>query len=433
MTTMTISGGILADAAVEWRAERARSELTRPAKAPRPANDHEPPASDIGSREEDGRQPEAPAPNGPEDYYSTAPAQPKVRHVVTEALRSKLLVSSWLTLDLPRRDYLLGDLLCTTSRWLIFGETGVGKTLLAMDLGGAVASGQGFLNWVGRRRSRVMFIDGELPAETFKERVKLIAERCGPDIPLWGYSRDVLSHDDMQPLNTPEGVAWLMREIEVVKPDLIILDSVMCLLAGNMSEEESWAPVKLLMRRLSARRIAQIWLHHAGHDATKGFGTKTREWEMDTVIALLKADQESDDGSIRLEFRKARLRTPATASQFAPQVIRLTDSGWSSQIAPTAGTGNHQTSPVAIVRSAYLATYDRLADGIQPSAGFDGASVRKVAVDAIGNELRTRGFLQVDASGSTVPTSRTHLWRAKADLLSKKVLIEADGFIWRGK
>src|SRR5277367_2377493 len=51
------------------------------------------------------------------------------------------------------------------------------------------------------------------------------------------YNRDVLGNDDMPPLNTPEGATWLMREIEVVKPDLIIFDSIMCLLAGAMSEE----------------------------------------------------------------------------------------------------------------------------------------------------------------------------------------------------
>ena len=255
------------------------------------------------------------------------PAPPKARHVVTEALRSKLLVSTWLTLALPPRDYLLGDVLCSTSRWLIFGETGIGKTLAAMDLGAAVSAGQPFLNWEGRRRARVMYLDGELPAETFKERMELIAQRYGPDISFWGYSRDVLGDDDMPPLNTPEGAAWLMREIEVVKPDLIIFDAIMCLLAGSMSEEESWAPVKLLMRQLSARRVAQIWLHHAGHDATKGFGTKTREWEMDTVIALLKADPEKDDGAMRpnsgrpVSGRPQRLRNSSHRSSDAVKAV----------------------------------------------------------------------------------------------------------------
>jgi hypothetical protein len=44
--------------------------------------------------------------------------------------------------DIALRDYLLGSVLRTASRWLIFGETGVGRSLLAGDLGGAVASGK---------------------------------------------------------------------------------------------------------------------------------------------------------------------------------------------------------------------------------------------------------------------------------------------------
>ena len=81
----------------------------------------------------------------------------------------------------------------------------------------------------------------------------------------------------MPPLNTPEGEKWLWREIDFIKPDLIVFDSIMCLLTGSMSEEESWAPVKALVRKISGRRVAQIWLHHTGHDNSKGFGTKTRE------------------------------------------------------------------------------------------------------------------------------------------------------------
>ena len=98
--------------------------------------------------------------------------------------RSDLLIASWLKRDIPPRDYLLGSVLCTTSRWLMFGDTGVGKTLLAGDIGGAIASGSPFLDWGGRRQARVMYLDGEMPAETFKERMELIAQRYGDDIPL---------------------------------------------------------------------------------------------------------------------------------------------------------------------------------------------------------------------------------------------------------
>ena len=141
----------------------------------------------------------------------------------------------WLTRELPLRDYLLGNVFCTTSRWLIFGDTGVGKTLLALSIAGAMAAQAAFLGWEGKKRdrpTRVMYLDGEMPSETFKERMQLVAGEFGADLVLYGYNRDVLEPGEMPPLNTPEGEAWLLREIETVKPDVIIFDSVMSLLAG---------------------------------------------------------------------------------------------------------------------------------------------------------------------------------------------------------
>src|ERR1700729_2441471 len=67
------------------------------------------------------------------------------------ATRDDLLLSAWLKRDIPERDHLLGDILCTTSRWLIFGETGVGKTLFAMDMLAAAAKGEGVFKLEGPR------------------------------------------------------------------------------------------------------------------------------------------------------------------------------------------------------------------------------------------------------------------------------------------
>jgi hypothetical protein len=98
--------------------------------------------------------------------------------------RAELLLAAWLRRKLPLRDYLLGTVFCTTSRWLIFGDTGIGKTLFALSMAGAMASGRSFLGWAGKRRARVMYLDGEMPAETFKERMKLVADECGVDLAL---------------------------------------------------------------------------------------------------------------------------------------------------------------------------------------------------------------------------------------------------------
>jgi RecA-family ATPase len=289
--------------------------------------------------------------------------------------RSELLLASWLRRPLPPRDFFLGNVLCSTSRWILWGETGVGKTLFALDLAAAVASGKAFLGWEGRRRgARVMYLDGEMPAETFKERMEFVAQRYGPDLRLFGYNRDVLSEGDLPPLDTPEGQSWLWREIDVIKPDFIVFDAIMCLTIGLMGEEESWAPMKPLMRKLSRGRIAQLWLHHTGHDTGKAFGTKTREWEMDTVVSLKKGDENGD--SVALEFKKARLRTLENRHQFEARLIRCEEAGWVS-LSPLTTNKKTQSSEANALKKEVLNAYDRLADSVPSQAGCDyGATIR---------------------------------------------------------
>ena len=53
-----------------------------------------------------------------------------------------------------------------------------------MDIAAAVASGAGLSNWAGSGQPHnVLYLDGEMPAETVKEPVKVVADRYGPLIP----------------------------------------------------------------------------------------------------------------------------------------------------------------------------------------------------------------------------------------------------------
>jgi hypothetical protein len=345
--------------------------------------------------------------------------------------RESLTARAWMQKEISPRDYLLGGVMCPTSRWFVFGETGIGKTLLGMDLGGAVAAAANFLRWTGQHKACVMYLDGELPMETFKERIELLVKRHGPDIEFYGYNREDLGDNGLPPLNTEYGQAWLRREIIAIKPDLIIFDSIMCLLFGSMLDEATWMPMRPFVRWLTANHIAQIWLHHA-NDNGKSFGDKTREWEMDTVVflsRLIGEDSAPDETAIRLEFRKARLRTPANAEQFLPLVIRPGDD-WEFEAAPKNTMAARTRSPDNIIRE-YLQTYDRLADGIVKTRGLDGNLVSKVAVNAIRDELKSRGYLDKDEKGAITTTARSLLSRAKTALLKSGKLVESEGWIWR--
>jgi hypothetical protein len=70
-------------------------------------------------------------PAGAEKFLRMKTFEPQ-QQAVMEAppCRDNLLVSAWLKLDLPLRDFLLGEVFSTTTRCLIIGETGIGKTLL---------------------------------------------------------------------------------------------------------------------------------------------------------------------------------------------------------------------------------------------------------------------------------------------------------------
>ena len=233
-------------------------------------------------------------------------------------------------------------------------------------------------------------------------------------------------------MNTEAGQAWLRREIEAIKPDLIIFDSIMCLLVGSMSEESTWMPMRPFVRELTRRHIAQMWLHHA-NDMGKSFGDKTREWEMDTVIFLshpVGEDGQPDDTAIKWEFRKARLRTPANADQFAPLVIWPGEQ-FTFEAAPKDKKTGGRESTQKTVERAFLAAYDRLADGIGKSSGLDGKPVAKVKVDAIRDELKSRGFLPLDDKGNIEAFGRKLLFRAKEELLKAVKLVETEGLIWR--
>ena len=280
-------------------------------------------------------------------------------------------------------------------------------------------------------RCRVMYLDGELPAETFKERIEIVAKRYGEDIELFGYNRDVIGPDEMPPLNTEAGRAWLLREVETVKPDIIFFDAIMCLLGGSMAEEECGHRSKDFVREISSKRIAQVWLHHTGHDASKGFGTKTREWEMD-VVAMLSKLEESDDepsAAFQLEFTKARMKTPDNYRQFAARVVRSTPEGFTSEDAPAKGSKANNEQD--IVRRRFLTAYDELSDGVTPSQGFDGAPVHKVSTNALRDWLKNRGFLDTTEKGHLTATSKSQFRRAKNQLLDKGGFAEEGAQIWR--
>jgi hypothetical protein len=190
-----------------------------------------------------------------------------------------------------------------------------------------IADGKHFLHWSGRRKAEVLYIDGEMSRRLLKARLGFEVERLGSSPKTF----HALSHEDVEdfrPLNTEEGTKDLIDLIDESPVDLIIFDNIMSLLVGSMREEEPWAEAMPLVRELTRRNVGQLWIHHSGHDKTRGYGSSTRTWQLDTVIHLDAVERRDTDVSFRLHFQKARERTPETRSDFQDLEIALVFNEW---------------------------------------------------------------------------------------------------------
>ena len=200
--------------------------------------------------------------------------------------------------------------------------------MFGMGLSFGASSAAGFLHWRGVRPAKVLFIDGEMSRRLLKKRISEETARFGSH-PAGLHFFSAEDVENFAPLNTKQGQAIIENVIKQIGSiDLIIFDNVMSLIAGVMKEEEAWGQTISWIRSLTRRSIGQLWLHHTGHDESRGYGTKTREWQMDAVLHLEKIERPDTDVSFQSSFRKARERTPETRNDFADMQIALVNNRW---------------------------------------------------------------------------------------------------------
>lgn len=239
-----------------------------------------------------------------------------------------LKLNDWLARDLMEPDFLLGHLLSTTSRAIINAPTGIGKTMFGVAMLMGMAAGTGFLRWRSVRPARTLFIDGEMSRRLLRQRLADEATRLG----VTPENMHALSREDVEnfaPLNTPAGQMIIERVIEHIGGvDLIGFDNIMSLIGGDMKDGEPWRKILPWVLSLTRRGIGQMWVHHTGHDETRGYGDKTKEWQMDTVLHLEEIKRPDTDVSFLLTFPKARERTPTNRADFADLQVALVNDCW---------------------------------------------------------------------------------------------------------
>ena len=228
----------------------------------------------------------------------------------------------FLAIDMPPREMLLDPILPERSLAMLYAPRGVGKTLLSLSIGLAVASGSPLLRWQAPRQRPVLYVDGEMPMVSLQERLREISTGLGAVVPNDGFR--MLAAD-----NTENGLSIGSEEGQrAIDPllsgvDLVIFDNLSTLCTnGSESASDAWVPMQNWLLKLRRQGIAVLLVHHAGTNGRQR-GTSRREDALDTVIGLRRPEDYSPEQGARFEVHFEKLRNRVDGDAAAPFEARL--------------------------------------------------------------------------------------------------------------
>jgi putative DNA primase/helicase len=193
---------------------------------------------------------------------------------------------------------------------MLYAARGTGKTLFALGIGFAAATGTKFLKWSAPKPRRVLLVDGEMPAAALQERLaRQIAS--APEIDLNPDNFKILAAD----LIEPGGIGNLaLRDIQdelerwLDAVDLVVLDNLSSLTTVvRDNDAESWGPIQEWLLKLRRRGISVLIVHHAGKGGQQR-GTSRREDVLDTSISLRRPTDYSSTEGARFEIHLEKTR-----------------------------------------------------------------------------------------------------------------------------
>lgn len=196
-------------------------------------------------------------------------------------------------LTLKPRIPLLGDWLCESDYGIIFGPRGVAKTWFSLMIANAVATGTALGAWKADNPSRVLFIDGEMPADMIRDR--LLGFGGSENITLLNH--EILFDRTQTVINVTQSKqqeAFLKLCIEQ-NFKLLILDNLsVCAFGIKENDSYEWEQLHRWLLQFRRHGIAVILLHHAGKTGQIR-GTTKREDAAAWVISLTDAKERSID------------------------------------------------------------------------------------------------------------------------------------------
>ena len=157
-------------------------------------------------------------------------------------------------------------------KMMIVGASKTGKSMLLSELAIAIAEGS---TWMGRQcaRGKVLYVNLEIPEDTFWNRILDIYERQGMaasnDLTVWNLRGFATQMDRLTPK--------LIRRAKKLNPDVVIVDPIYKVLTGDENSAEQMARFCNEFDKLCTQLNAStIYCHHHSKGAQGGKNSMDR-------------------------------------------------------------------------------------------------------------------------------------------------------------
>lgn len=326
-------------------------------------------------------------------------------------------------------DWLIKNWLTANSLTGLFGESGAGKSFIALDWCLHIATGR-YWNGCRVQQGPVLYIAGEGAAGIVRRVAAWQVANCAIPKSQFFLSSRTITMD-------ANGVALIDMELQWlgVMPSVVVIDTVARTMQGD---ENSASDMGLFIQCCDGVRRATgacvIAVHHSGHgDKGRARGSSAFRAALDAEY-LVERDPEARMGT--LKSTKAKDTTPPAPISFSLQTIELPDA-WrdrnDDQPASSCTVTFENVTPVtgarrkhsAKERLALRALAEAITEHGEPVEGS--GDLRAVSSDVWRDLAYRRGLKNPEQADST---ARVAFMRVRDHLLADGSVRCADGFYW---
>ena len=207
--------------------------------------------------------------------------------ITDDLLASLINWQQFWTQDFPAEDWLIEPIIPRNQLVVIFAPGGTGKSLLALYIAAALATGKEIFA-EPKPPTNVLYMDYEMSQAVLYERLTAMGYNKDADLTRLHYA----SLPPIGSLDKPEGAKQICDLARACQAELVIIDTFARAVEGAENDADTvrnfyrWTAINLKQEGRSLMRI-----DHAGKDLKKGArGTSAKNDDVDLVWQMTKVD-----------------------------------------------------------------------------------------------------------------------------------------------